>query len=346
MKIAIITDQHFGARKGADYIHNYFKKFYDNTFFPYLEKNKIDTVMDMGDTFDNRRNIDLATLEWSKKNYYDRLQAMGITVHTIVGNHTAYYKDTNEINTVELLLKEYENVKVYSEPTNINLGGLDILLLPWINEENKLQTLEMMDTTKASVIMGHLELNGFVATRGHTMEHGMDTKVFDKFYRVYSGHYHTRSDNGKIYYLGNPYEMFWNDVKDTRGFHIFDTKTIEHTPINNPYRLFYNLYYEDTNYKLFDTREFKDKIVKVVVKKKTDQKQFEKFIDKLYNSGIQDLKIIENFVLTESADFEVEETENTIGILNRYTDESEFEGDKTLIKGILQQIYTEACEVD
>ena len=346
MKIAIITDQHFGARKGADYIHNYFKKFYDNTFFPYLEKNKIDTVMDMGDTFDNRRNIDLATLEWSKKNYYDRLQAMGITVHTIVGNHTAYYKDTNEINTVELLLKEYDNVKVYAEPTNINLGGLDILLLPWINEENKLQTLEMMDTTKASVIMGHLELNGFVATRGHTMEHGMDTKVFDKFYRVYSGHYHTRSDNGKIYYLGNPYEMFWNDVKDTRGFHIFDTKTIEHTPINNPYRLFYNLYYEDTNYKLFDTREYKDKIIKVVVKKKTDQKQFEKFIDKLYNSGIQDLKIIENFVLNESEDFEVEETENTIGILNRYIDESEFEGDKTLIKGILQKIYSEACEVD
>ena len=346
MMIAIITDQHFGARKGADYIHNYFKKFYDNTFFPYLEKNKIDTIMDMGDTFDNRRNIDLATLEWSKKNYYDRLQAMGITVHTIVGNHTAYYKDTNEINTVELLLKEYENVKVYSEPTTVNLGGLDILFLPWINEENKLQTLEMMDTTSADVIMGHLELNGFVATRGHTMEHGMDTKIFDKFYRVYSGHYHTRSDNGKIYYLGNPYEMFWNDVKDTRGFHIFDTKTIEHTPVNNPYRLFYNLYYEDTNYKLFDTREYKDKIIKVVVKKKTDQKQFEKFIDKLYNSGIQDLKIIENFVLNESEDFEVEETENTIGILNRYIDESEFEGDKTLIKGILQQIYSEACEVD
>jgi len=72
MKLAIITDQHFGARKGADYIHKYFKKFYDNIFFPYLEKNKIDTIVDMGDTFDNRRNIDLATLEWTKKNYYDR----------------------------------------------------------------------------------------------------------------------------------------------------------------------------------------------------------------------------------------------------------------------------------
>ena len=346
MKLAIITDQHFGARKGADYIHNYFKKFYDNVFFPYLEKNKIDTIVNMGDTFDNRRNIDIQSLEWVKINYFDRLQQMGITVHTVIGNHDIYYKDTNDVNSVDLLLREYNNIIVYKEPTTINLGGLDILLLPWITEENKMRTLEAMDTTKADVVMGHLELNGFVATRGHMMEHGMDTSVFDKFYKVYSGHYHTRSDNGKIYYLGNPYEMFWNDVNDTRGFHIFDTKTVEHTPVNNPYRLFYNLYYEDTNYKLFDTREFKDKIVKVIVKKKTDQKQFEKFIDKLYNSGIQDLKIIENFVLTESADFEVEETENTIGILNRYIDESEFEGDKTLIKGILQQIYSEACEVD
>ena len=346
MKLAIITDQHFGARKGADYIHNYFKKFYDNVFFPYLEKNNIDTIVNMGDTFDNRRNIDIQSLEWVKVNYFDRLQQMGITVHTVIGNHDIYYKDTNDVNSVDLLLREYNNIIVYKEPTTINLGGLDILLLPWITEENKMRTLEAMDTTKADVVMGHLELNGFVATRGHMMEHGMDTSVFDKFYKVYSGHYHTRSDNGKIYYLGNPYEMFWNDVNDTRGFHIFDTKTIEHKPVNNPYRLFYNLYYEDTNYKLFDTREFKDKIVKVVVKKKTDQKQFEKFIDKLYNSGIQDLKIIENFVLTESADFEVEETENTIGILNRYIDESEFEGDKTLIKGILQQIYSEACEVD
>jgi len=346
VKIAIITDQHFGARKNSKLFHDYFLKFYEDIFFPTLIKEGITTIVDMGDTFDSRKGVDFVSLEWAKNHYYDRLAELGITVHTIIGNHTAYYKDTNEVNTVELLLKEYDNVEVYSEPTTVNIGGLDILMLPWINEENKLQTLEMMDTTSADVIMGHLELNGFVATRGHTMEHGMDTKIFDKFYRVYSGHYHTRSDNGKIYYLGNPYEMYWNDVLDTRGFHIFDTKTIEHKPVNNPYRLFYNIYYEDTNYKLFDTREFKDKIIKVVVKKKTDQKQFEKFIDKLYNSGIQDLKIIENFVLTESADFEVEETENTIGILNRYIDESEFEGDKTLIKGILQQIYTEACEVD
>jgi DNA repair exonuclease SbcCD nuclease subunit len=194
--------------------------------------------------------------------------------------------------------------------------------------------------------MGHLEINGFKATRGHMMETGMDTKVFDKFDKVYSGHFHTRSTDGKIYYLGNPYEMYWNDVNDTRGFHIFDTNTLEHTAINNPYKLFYNVYYDDTNYKLFNTSIYKNKIVKVIVRKKSKIKEFEKFIDKLYASGVQDLKIIENFEIQESEEFDINEDENTLSILNRYIEESEFDLDKNIIKNIFQDLYREACEVE
>ena len=346
MKVAIITDQHFGARKGSKNLHDYFGKFYDDVFFPYLEENKITTVVDMGDTFDNRRSMDLWSLKWAKEKYFDRLRDLGVKVHTIVGNHTAYYKDTNEINSIELFLKEYENITVYSAAKEIKLGKLKILLLPWINSENYEETSYMIKQSKSKVVMGHLELNGFRATRGHMMEDGMNVDMFNKFEKVYSGHFHTRSNDGKIYYLGNPYEMFWNDVNDPRGFTIFDTETLEHFHVDNPYQLFYNVYYEDNNYKLFNVTGYKDKIVKVIVKKKTSQKQFEKFIDKLYSAGIQELKIIENFAVQENDEFEVEETENTINILNRYIDESEFEGDKTVIKGIFQQIYVEACEVE
>ena len=346
MKIAIITDQHFGARKGSKDFHAYFKKFYDNVFFPYLEEHKIDTVIDMGDTFDNRRSIDLWSIDWAKETYFDRLQDMGITLHSVVGNHTAYYKDTNEVNTIDLLLKEYTNIITYSETTSIEVGGCNILLVPWINEENKESTLGLIKASQAPVCMGHLELNGFVATAGHVMDHGMDMDPFKKFKKVYSGHYHTRSNVGNIYYLGNPYEMFWNDCEDARGFTIFDTETLDHTPVNNPYRLFYKVYYEDHNYKLFNTKELKNKIVKLIVRKKTDQKLFEKFIDKLYSTGIQELKIVENYVLQESEDFVAEEDENTLSFLNRYIEESEFECDKNKIKSILEKLYAEACEVD
>ena len=346
MKVAIITDQHFGARKSSKFFHNYFKKFYDNVFFPYLKENKITTIVNMGDTFDNRRNIDISSLEWAKVNYFNPLREMGITIHTVIGNHDIYYKNTNDVSSVSLLLKEYDNVIIYPETQEIKLGRLKILLVPWINQENEKISIDAIKKSKAKIAMGHLELNGFQATRGHMMEDGMDIKYFDKFDKVYSGHYHTRSTDGKIYYLGNPYEMFWNDVKDDRGFHIFDTETLEHTPVNNPYRLFYNVYYDDTNYKLFNATEYKDKIVKVIVKKKTNQKQFEKFIDKLSAIGVQELKIVENFNIQGNDDFEVEETENTISILNRYIDESEIDCDKSIIKGILRKIYSQACEVE
>ena len=140
--------------------------------------------------------------------------------------------------------------------------------------------------------------------------------------------------------------MFWNDVNDARGFTIFDTETLDHFHVNNPYRLFYKIYYEDHNYKLFNTKELKNKIIKLIVKKKTDQKLFEKFIDKLYSTGILELKIIENYVLNESEDFIAEEDENTLSFLNRYIEECEFECDKNKIKSILQNLYAEACVVD
>jgi len=346
MKVAIITDQHFGARKGSKFLHEYFKKFYDEVFFPYLEESGIKTVIDMGDTFDNRRSIDLWSLEWAKENYYDRLEKLGVTVHTIVGNHTAYYKDTNSINSVDLLLKQYKNVHVYSECTEVMIDRLQVLFIPWINAENTESSIESIKVSTSACAMGHLELNGFRAHRGHVMEDGMDCTLFEKFERTFSGHYHTRSDNGRIFYLGNPYEMFWNDVNDPRGFTIFDTETLEHTHIENPYKLFHNIYYEDTPLQLFKFKEYEGKIVKVIVRKKTEPKQFEKFIDKLYSVGVQDMKIIENFQIHESEDFEVDEEENTISILNRYIEESDLELDKGVVKKILQDLYRQSCEVE
>jgi UDP-2,3-diacylglucosamine pyrophosphatase LpxH len=345
MKVAIITDQHFGARKNSKLFHDYFLKFYNNVFFPTLEEQGITTIVDMGDTFDSRKGIDFSALSWAKNNYYDRLQEMGVKVHTIVGNHTAYYKNTNQVNAVDLLLREYGNVTVYSEPTEVMLGKLPVLFIPWINQENEANTLKLIEKTTCPCAMGHLELQGFRVNKQIVMEHGLESKLFGKFSRVYSGHYHTRSDNGVVYYLGNPYEMFWTDVGDTRGFHIFDTESVTHEPVNNPFRLFYNIYYEDTDYQTFDTREYENKIVKIVVRKKTNTKKFEKFVDKLYSSGVSELKIVENFTIQESENFEAFESEDTLSILNRYIEEAEINLDKSIVQKVIYEIYQEACEM-
>ena len=343
MRVAIITDTHYGCRKGSKLFQDYFEQFYKNVFFPTLEKEEITTVLHLGDAFDSRKSIDYQSLEWTKRVVLDPL--LKYNVHMLVGNHDAYYKNTNSVNSPSLLLQNYSNIKTYSDPEVIKIENLNVLLIPWICADNEEKTLRLIKNSGCKVAMGHLELNGFQAHRGHTMDDGMDSIVFDNFTKVFSGHYHTRSNNGTVFYLGNPYEIFWNDVNDTRGFHIFDTETLEHTSVNNPYKMYYVIYYDDDNYQTFDTREYENKIVKVIVRKKSNTKKFEKFIDKLYTSNVSELKIVENLQIEENEDFEAYESEDTLSILNRYVEESEISLDKSIVQKMLHEIYREACEI-
>tara|TARA_B100001778_G_C18582422_1_gene628143 strand:+ start:99 stop:1148 length:1050 start_codon:yes stop_codon:yes gene_type:complete len=348
MKVAIITDQHFGARKNSKLFHDYFHKFYDEIFFPYLENNNIDTVIDMGDTFDNRTGINFSALQWAKANYFDILRDRKINLTTIVGNHTAYYKNTNTINACELLLREYDNIRVITEYEELKFGGLNIAFVPWVNSDNQDSTYKQLKKSKCPVVMGHLELNGFLANAYHVMEHGQDKGIYKDFEKVYSGHYHHRNSQDNIHYLGNPYEIYWNDCGDVRGFHIFDTETLEHTPVNNPFNIFEKIYFNDTNYQTFNATSYKDKIVKVIVQDKGKGTKLDKFIDKLYQAGVAELKTIESFDYGTgfvSHEYQGQESEDTLSLLSQYVDEVETSIDKSKVKKILENVYKEACEV-
>ncbi len=344
MKVAIITDQHFGYKKGSKLYHEYFQKFYEKVFFPTIDKEGITTVLDLGDTFDNRKGVDLYSLDWAKKYYFDPLHLRGISMVSIIGNHTSYYKNTHEINTNNLLLREYPNITVLSECTELNIGGLDILFIPWINFDNKVRTYEKIEKTKCKVAMGHLELNGFTATHGHIMEHGDDLEVYDKFKQVFSGHYHTRSNNGKVYYLGNPYEMSWSDVNDTRGFHIYDTETLGLKSINNPFQLYKIIDYNDTPRQLTKFTQYNNKIVKVVVRKKSNEKEFNRFMIALDRSRPADVKVIEKTDHLALANEEIYQTEDTMTLLTKYVDDLETDLDRNKIKKVISEVYVEALE--
>lgn len=347
MKIALITDTHYGARKGSKTFHDFFQKFYDDIFFPELKRRDIKVAIHLGDAFDSRKSIDFWALNWAKNNVYDKFQELGVKLYNIVGNHDAYYKNTNDVNSVDCLLSEYKNVIRVSEPKEYKIGGASMLLVPWICEDNEQQTFDAIKKSKAKIAMGHLELNGFEAYRGHTMDKGLDPSAFKKFNLVYSGHYHTRSNDGKIFYLGNPYQMFWNDVDDKRGFHIFDTETNELEFIENPYTMFERIYYEDNNYRTFNPSQYKDKMVKVIVRKKTSQLDFEKFIDKIDKAGCVDLKVIENFAINdEEVSLSGEECEDTLTYLNKYIDDSDFDLSKDIVKNLMREVYREACELE
>lgn len=343
MLVGIFTDTHWCARKSSKLFQDYFELFYKNIFFPTLKKYGVETVIHMGDAFDNRKSIDFSGLDWTRRVVLEPLS--DFDVHMVTGNHDVYFRNTNSINSPELLLKDFSNIKVYSKPTEIKLDNLGILLLPWICADSEEESFKLIKNSNCQVAMGHLELQGFRVNHNMMMEHGLDYSIFKNFKKVFSGHFHTRSDNGLVYYIGNPYEIYWNDFSDTRGFVIFDTETLEHFYVDNPYKMFHIIHYEDTPHQMLDVRDFKNKIVKLIVKKKSNTKNFDKFIDKLYSSDIADLKVIENFDINFSEEVGDFESENTLSILQKYASECESDLNKDVVNKLLEDIYKEALEI-
>ena len=224
MKIAIINDTHFGARNDNLNFNEYFYQFYEGTFFPYLQQNNIKTCIHLGDLMDRRKFVSYKTAKDFRERFILPFNTLDINLHIMIGNHDTFYKNTNDVNCVEELLgQRHKNIKIYPEAEEVEFDGTKILFLPWINSQNLIYSEGMIHETTADICMGHLEIAGFQMMKGVVNEHGISKSSFRKFDTVFSGHFHHKSDDGQIFYLGAPYELYWNDCDDRKGFHVFDT---------------------------------------------------------------------------------------------------------------------------
>lgn len=349
MKVALITDTHFGARGDSVLFYDYMMEFYDKTFFPYLEENNITEVIHLGDVVDRRKYINFNILHRFKKDFIGRLQDNNINTNIIIGNHDTYFKNTNEINAMrELIDFNHPNApKVHWVPDTIEIDGTKIFMLPWINSGNYVDSIAAIKNTEAKYCMGHLELSGFEMMRGMKCEDGMDMKLFSKFDSVFTGHFHHKSSNKNIHYLGNPYELTWVDYNDPRGFHIFDTDTGKIEFIKNPFTMFNKIWYDDNSKPNQDFSKYKGKYVKVIVKEKSNPYNFDVFLDNLYKSEIADLSIVEEETEFDAEDANTDDiAEDTIVLLTKYIDNYDLEVDKTKLKGLMQDLYTTALRGD
>ena len=350
MKVAIITDTHWGARNDSLNFIDYYEKFYRDTFFPTLDKEVIDTVLMLGDTFDRRKYINFVTWNKAKSIYFDQLAKRNIQTYILVGNHDTSYKNTNKINSPDLLLREYTNIQVIDEPTTIDVKDTAICMMPWICPENYSDSIQTIKETDAEICMGHLEISGFAMHRGMKSEEGLSRDLFRKFDMVFSGHYHHRSTQDNISYLGNPYELTWQDYGDPRGFHIFDLsdRTLEF--VENTNIMFHRIVYDDKENTISqitskDLSQYKNTYVKVVVINKTNPYLFDQFMINLYNNDPIDVTIAEDFVdLTENLeDDKIDEAEDTITIINKFVDAVEYENiDNKRLKTMMRELYVEA----
>lgn len=351
MKIALITDTHFGARNDSFLFLEYFRKFYDNVFFPEMERLGITDIIHLGDVVDRRKYINFSTLKLMKEIFLD--PASKYNLHIILGNHDITYRNSNKLNSPNELFYGYNNIKIYDRPTDVDFGSVKLGFVPWITPEISTETLNYLNSTTAQIIMGHLELNGFQMQRGITCDDGMDKSLFANFELVLSGHFHQKQDGGPINYLGAPYEMTFADMGEFHGFHIFDTDTRDLVFVDNPYKMFYRIYYDDKDKTLsevvtkYDFAKYENSYVKLVVENKTNPYWFDKFVDKLYAINPADVKIIEDSIAVNGDDApDVINAEDTLTILNDYVDALDVEMDKEKLKKIMRTLYNEAQVIE
>ena len=347
MKLAILNDTHCGIRNSSEIFLKNAEDFYSKVFFPYCQEHEIEQIVHLGDYYDHRKFVNFKALNHNRKHFLDQMRKFEMKMDIIPGNHDTYYKNTNDLNSLKELLGYYMNeVHIIMEPTVMEYGSLKMAMLPWINQENYETSMSFVRECKADWLGGHLELNGFEMMRGVKQTHGMDSKLFNKFELVLSGHYHVSSRRDNIWYLGSQMEFFWSDAHDPKAFHVVDTETRQIEKVKNPHTLFHKIVYndEEIDYNNTELPNLENKFVKVVVVNKKDQFVFDRFIDRIQNQDIYELKIAENFseFIGENVEDEEVNFDDTTTIVDSYIEAVDTDLDKDKIKVQVRELMTEA----
>lgn len=332
----------------------YFEKFYREVFFPYLDETGIKTVFHLGDFFDRRKYINFNILHRTRKCFVDECVRRNLDVHLILGNHDVFYRNRNSINSPTEILRLLPNWQIYEKPTEKVFYNQRVLMVPWINNRKLESAQDKIQNSKAKILFGHLEIQGFRMHRNQKKnDTGQEKKLFSGYDLVLSGHFHHKSSKKNIHYLGAPYEMTFSDMNDIRGFHVLDFKDLDLTYVKNPNKIFHLIRYNDHGKELkhvlkkgqFD--QYEKTYVKILVEKKTNPYYFDQFVDALYAVEPADVSIVEDLyteVVNEAEEMELQE--DTLSILNNYVDTLEMDSNRDKVKGILKELYNEASQME
>lgn len=348
-KIAIITDTHFGIKNSLPIFQDYFFSFFENVFFPYIDKNGIDTIIHMGDCLDNRKFVNIDLLRQVRQRIFDELQKRNVQVHLVLGNHDLFYRTLSSVNSPTELFGRYSNVTIYDKPTTVNLSGIPVDFIPWVNKTTEDETYNLLRSTLSAYAFGHLELEGFQVLRGIKSDKGLSASAFHRYRKVFTGHFHQKHDDGQIFYLGTAYDMTFSDLDEKKGFHVFDTETGNVEFIQNPSKMFFRLIYDDStdNYAVLPKMDvYENKYVRLIIKSKTNPYAFERFMDALNIKPPAHINIIDETDIYVVDGAEIDQTKDTLQIINCEIDTLTDINNHDKLKTIMHDLYIASHDIE
>lgn len=345
MKIIILGDLHLGARNNSEIMMYHQSKFFE-FLFKYCKDNNISTILQLGDCFDSRKNINLRALQFSFETLFDKLEQNNIDFYTIIGNHDVFYKETLDITSSDLMLRNYDKVHVYDQPETVGFDGISFDLIPWICNENREAITKYIENSKSSYTIGHYEINGFKVFNDTMFEGGMtDKQLFKNYKQVFSGHFHLKSQKDNITYVGTPYQLNWSDANDNKGFIVFDTKDESWNYVYTNQNYYHYITYDDSHPGLntdLNKVQMENSFIKIIVKNKTKPFLYNTYLNRIFNSKPADVKIVEQSIIDKANNIISEiKAENTLDLINDYVDHIDYDK-KDQLKQFMNQLYNEA----
>lgn len=353
MKIAILGDLHIGVKNASELMMEHQNTFFE-FFLNYCVENNITTIFQLGDSWDTRRNCNFKTLNFAYENLFDRIEDLGLHYHTVIGNHDIFYKETLDITSSDLLLRNYKSVTIYDKPQTIEFDGIKFDMIPWICNDNAEQCFEYIKNSNSDYCIGHFAINEFPMLGNNLFDGGINHDIFDHYIHVFSGHFHNRSQKYNITYVGVPYQLTWSDAMTKNGFIVFDTETRSWEYVENDDRYYFYVTYDDSKPGLstnLETIKIKNSFIKVIVVNKKKPFLFTNYINKIIENSPADLKIIDQQLLDiQSSQIAAPQGQikGTLQLINDYVDglDTIDHDRKEQLKQTLTNLYNEAIMIE
>jgi len=303
-KVALVSDLHFGVHQSSNMWHNIALDF-AKWFKDELKKNKIQDIIICGDVNNDRNEISVHTLSvvteifriWEEFN-----------IKILIGNHDAYYKDRCDVHSLAQF-SGWSNIEIIDDLKVMEQFDKKIGFVPW--------SKNFSDLPKCDIVFGHCEISGFRMHQNKICVGGVDSHdVLSTAPVVVSGHFHTREERkykqGKILYLGCPYELNWNDYNAVKGFYLLDFNDMSTEFIENNVTPKHKKISLTEIIKSGDISSFKDimkdNIICFVVDQNVSTDKLDKLIAKLCSYGPKTFKTDFNVSQLNTGELELETT--------------------------------------
>jgi Calcineurin-like phosphoesterase len=222
VEFLVIGDTHIEAwPKGLPISYDPWQFIFQQVF-DYGQKHGIETIVQVGDIFDNSDPEDDSRLF-----LWDEIERSGMTWHIILGNHDYSDATKNALKYFQKLKKRghLKNANFYTEPTFTKFGKQPVAFLPW--------PLSRIKEEKDHICFAHFSLSGSKGDYGFTVKSGVELQ---KKHQWVLGDLH----KPQPHYIGAPLQFKYGEVANRFFGHVYGNEypyKIKRVPLQLPYRL-------------------------------------------------------------------------------------------------------------